>query len=342
MVYVPEVTSRVTVAGSNFPFLDALANIQDYGPQAIKKPGQEQPFVISSQLMSKMIHENLSRIKRRVLRRLLSFPDDTSSDQTTWNSSWNVQLQPKVGSFLQEGKWRQIFKGSVLPFVTKIGTGVMQRAGTSKASLDYRLSLHIDKHLPRGFQVSSVPPQFPLATMALVELVDLFPTLADIAGLPVPPPCPPSSLNVSFCSEGSSFLPVIQNMSLSFQRKEKSSRIAESPSVSGVQWKSAAFSQFPRPRMEPSANSDQPSLQDVRIMGYSMRTHVHRYTEWVAYDPASFSANWTHVYAKELYLHDVDPNEDHNEAYSSRYAALVETLALHLREGWRHHQPLSH
>jgi len=31
-----------------------------------------------------------------------------------------------------------------------------------------------------------------------VEAVDLMPTLADFAGLPLPPTCPPNSFNVSY------------------------------------------------------------------------------------------------------------------------------------------------
>jgi len=31
-----------------------------------------------------------------------------------------------------------------------------------------------------------------------VEAVDLMPTLADLAGLPIPPTCPPNSFDVSY------------------------------------------------------------------------------------------------------------------------------------------------
>lgn len=75
---------------------------------------------------------------------------------------------------------------------------------------------------------------------ALVELVDLYPTLAELAGLPVP-----SGL------EGVSMKPLLADPARA--------------------WKAAAFSQFPRPWMY----KDEP-----QVMGYSMRTANYRYTEW--------------------------------------------------------------
>lgn len=85
-------------------------------------------------------------------------------------------------------------------------------------------------------------------TRALAELVDIYPTLCDLAGLPLP-----SHL------EGNSLRPVL-----------------EQP---GRSWKRAAFSQYPR-----GINRDGKSLQ---LMGYSMRTDHHRLTVWVHRDDPS-------------------------------------------------------
>jgi iduronate 2-sulfatase len=51
-----------------------------------------------------------------------------------------------------------------------------------------------------------------LSSNALVELVDIFPTLVELAGLPVSPPlCPVNSSLVQLCTEGISVVPVIQD-----------------------------------------------------------------------------------------------------------------------------------
>jgi iduronate 2-sulfatase len=51
-----------------------------------------------------------------------------------------------------------------------------------------------------------------LSSSALVELVDVFPTLVELADLPVVPPlCPLNSSLVELCTEGISVVPVIQD-----------------------------------------------------------------------------------------------------------------------------------
>lgn len=80
-------------------------------------------------------------------------------------------------------------------------------------------------------------------TKALVELVDLYPTLTDICGLKTP-----NGL------EGISLKPLINNPNRT--------------------WKTAAFSQYPR-----SLKSNR-HRRHGDIMGYSIRTDTHRYVEW--------------------------------------------------------------
>ncbi|MGC4073002.1 MAG: sulfatase [Nibricoccus sp.] len=80
----------------------------------------------------------------------------------------------------------------------------------------------------------------PGVTAALSELLDLYPTLADLSGLP-----PPEGV------EGRSLRPWI-----------------EDPTHAG---RKAAFSQFPRPWMMKGS---------PEIMGYAVRTATHRYIEW--------------------------------------------------------------
>ena len=84
------------------------------------------------------------------------------------------------------------------------------------------------------------------ASSALVELVDLFPTLADIAGLP-----PPEGV------EGTSFVPVL--------------------SVPDRPWKKAAFTEVSRGG---SRHGDATVPLNSTDLGRTIRTRDHRYTEW--------------------------------------------------------------
>jgi arylsulfatase A-like enzyme len=79
----------------------------------------------------------------------------------------------------------------------------------------------------------------------LVEFVDIYPTLAELAGLPLPAHL-----------EGLSFKPVLDHPTRA--------------------WKPAAFSQYPRP-----GNS---ATGGIPLMGYSMRTERYRFTVWLHRD----------------------------------------------------------
>ena len=77
---------------------------------------------------------------------------------------------------------------------------------------------------------------------ALVEFVDIYPTLCDLAGIPKP----------EFL-EGTSVKPLLDDPKLS--------------------WKTAAFSQYPRNAGHTGAG---------KLMGYTMRTDRYRFTVWVS------------------------------------------------------------
>ena len=125
----------------------------------------------------------------------------------------------------------------------------------------------------------------------LVELVDIYPTLCDACGVE-----PPADL------EGASLLP-----------------LAADPML---EWKSAAFSQFPRPY---------PAAEDWTEMGYTMRTERYRYTEWFDRSEA--------LVAHELYDYEIAPTETANLAGRPEYAGLAASLSRQLHAGWRAAQP---
>ena len=164
------------------------------------------------------------------------------------------------------------------------------------------------------------------STNGLVELVDIFPTLCELAGVPIPNHI-----------EGHSFVPLIN-----------------SPDRN---WKKAAFSQYPNPALrEWAANPLSrgmretwfgPLIQGVEqrimdqqgekwdrelfekhLMGYTMRTNRYRLVVWR--DHRRPKAEPIFV---ELFDHQSDPNETKNIATHQRQ--VVEKLMKQMNAGWQ-------
>jgi len=127
-------------------------------------------------------------------------------------------------------------------------------------------------------------------TDALCEFVDIYPTLCELCGLPAPEGL-----------EGKSLVPVMNEPARS--------------------WKTAAFSQYPRP-------GGIPTLGNIRQMGYSMRTDRYRYTEWRNFKTGK-------VLARELYDYQADPQGNVNMADDPANKDLVTRLSRQLSAGWR-------
>ncbi|XP_043514944.1 iduronate 2-sulfatase isoform X2 [Frieseomelitta varia] len=154
---------------------------------------------------------------------------------------------------------------------------------------------------------------------SIVELVDIFPTIADLANISIPI-CSNETTQIT-CSEGTTFVPLIR----AALKNET------------ISWKKAAFGQYPRPSIEPSIrpNSDEPRLKEIKAMGYTLRTNKYRYTAWLSFDPKSKLSNWSNIIAEELYDHNNDKGENRNVAFLERYMKLKEKLKILLQHGWR-------
>ena len=168
---------------------------------------------------------------------------------------------------------------------------------------------------------SDIHPQY--VSEELIELVDIFPTLANITGISVPPLC--RLYPTPLCSEGINFYPVIKH------------HVSESKA--DFTWKTGAFSQYPRPSVNIQLNSDQPKLEDIHIMGYSIRTGRFRYTEWVSFNNTICKPEWHNVVAQELYDHKYDPFEVYNLYNAAVYNNTVKELSKKIKRGWRHALP---
>jgi len=145
-----------------------------------------------------------------------------------------------------------------------------------------------------------------MKTNALVELIDMYPSLCDFAGLPLPDHL-----------EGTSFAPLMED--------------PDRP------WKRAAFSQYFRRPFEnyktiPLAIPNREGYSEYPqggSMGYTMRTDRYRFTVWHSWK------NKDEILAIELYDYMEDPQENVNIAGRQENKELVATLMKQYKEGWR-------
>jgi len=124
-------------------------------------------------------------------------------------------------------------------------------------------------------------------TSALVEFVDIYPTLANACGLPIPEGL-----------EGVSMMPLLAR--------------PDRP------WKKAAFSQYPRDR------TSHRHRKHGDIMGYAVRTDRYRYVEWREWDTKKVIARELYDHqgdAKEMV--NVAAREEH-EATVARLSTLLD------------------
>ncbi len=167
---------------------------------------------------------------------------------------------------------------------------------------------------------SSLIPDLPkkgVEIASLVEEVDIFPTLINMAGFE-----PYKDL------EGTSWLPLLRE-------------------PTQLNFKPRVFSQYPhysQAHKEP-------------VMGYSMRTPDYRYTEWVSFPcntmkpmnncplPVNVTPRWDSLVGRELYNHTADRGvvsfgayeNDNYLAVQPEYADLVKQLSDELHANW--HKP---
>ena len=162
-------------------------------------------------------------------------------------------------------------------------------------------NFEIANHAPMMIHVPGLTDNG-VVTEQLTEFVDLFPTLVDAAELPALTLCPRNSENIEVCTEGASFLPLMSDPN--------------------ANWKTAAFSQFPR--------------RGTDVMGYSIRTDRYRYTEWASFRGTPvYIPDWNILSGVELYDHQDDPEENVNLASDPQYEEIRQQLSDRLRSGWR-------
>lgn len=152
-------------------------------------------------------------------------------------------MDSMVGKVLDELTAQGLYQNTIVSFIGDHGFHLGEQAIWRKET-----NFEVGVQVPMMIRVPGVTDHGPV-TRELVEMVDLFPTLVDLAGLPPIPLCPDPDRHVKVCTQGISLLPLIRN--------------PETP------FKEAVFSQ----------------VKKKNIMGYTVRVDKYRYTEWVEKGP---------------------------------------------------------
>lgn len=162
-------------------------------------------------------------------------------------------------------------------------------AKTSNFELDARVPLII------------ATPQMKTAgqkTDSLVELMDLFPTLSELCGLPAPA-----------AAQGVSLAPVLAHASTSVR--------------------DVALTQHPRP-----AYYDREPDKTPTHMGYTIRTATHRYTEWRDWKTGTTTARELYDHTTDPDETRNVAAQPSQKAIVEKHAALLTTLNPLVRPGW--------
>jgi arylsulfatase A-like enzyme len=147
--------------------------------------------------------------------------------------------------------------------------------------------------------IIAAPGMKPGNSNALSEHLDIFPTLCDLASVPVP-----SHLH------GKSLKPVMQN------KKAEVNQFA--------------ISQYPRKLSKEEMKKK--NYTSNSMMGYSMRTSKYRFTIWMNDFTTNTPFAENKVYASELYDYDADPLEKQNVVNDKAYSKISTDMRMRMIE----------
>ena len=138
---------------------------------------------------------------------------------------------------------------------------------------------------------------------SIVEAIDIYPTVASLLGIEVPPTCPVNSTLTKHCVDGRALL--------------GAAAARGARELGGMPAGAVAYSQW----------------AGKFAVGYTVRTSRYRYTEWVRppTDPFAAAPRWDALVATEMYDHSFDPQESTDVAADPAHATALAGLRLQLR-----------
>lgn len=144
-----------------------------------------------------------------------------------------------IGKIIDDLKRRDLYDNTIIMLWGDHGWKLADFGGWSKSTI-----YETDARVPLIVRVPNLADKGEYSS-SLVELVDMFPTLCELAGIP--------ALDIL---QGDSFAPILKNKD--------------------AEVKQVAFTQFPR-----GTEQSLYSTHGKEYMGYSMRTDTHRYMRWI-------------------------------------------------------------
>ena len=159
---------------------------------------------------------------------------------------------------------------------------------------NYVQNWELGARVPLIIRAPWLKPSVGARTTVLAELVDIFPTVSDLSGLPLPH---------GEKLDGVSLAPVLRNpgdrhiaTTLKPHALSQYMRCPPPTANASMYWKSNACLMTDRTLFP--------------FMGYSIRTAEWRYTEWVRWNGTSLAPIWTERVGHELYSHVGDDGTD--------------------------------
>lgn len=131
------------------------------------------------------------------------------------------------------------------------------------------------------------------SSISISEHLDIFPTICDLAGVPIP-----------VVLDGKSLKPIM---------KDNKAAI-----------KSFAVSQYPRKMSK--AEQKKSGLESGKLMGYAFRTEKYRFVVWMNDFTSKNPFNASKIYARELYDYTKDPLEKMNVVDGTKYKKITKEM----------------
>ncbi|MFB9054805.1 sulfatase [Formosa undariae] len=197
----------------------------------------------------------------------------------------------QIGKLIDELKRLDLMDNTIIVLWGDHGYKLGEHNSWSKMS-----NYDIDAHVPMIMSGAKIKAKG-RKTNALTELVDIYPSLCEMAGLAIPE-------NL----QGTSFVPLLENPN--------------------AKWKEAAYSQYLLGRFGTA------ETRKKERMGYSVRTDKYRYIEWYDWDK-DLKKRGDYI-ASELFDHDTDPQENQNLANIQDNSNTIKELSKLLDKNFKH------